>query len=147
MKSFHSNVNLLVTICVVFQGAPCGSQLDYSKMIRTFSELLHDKSPPKGESFPRINGPKPGENVCIVGAGPAGIDMALRLKDKGYSKLTIFEKTARVGGKSYDTQINGVYRWQGTIFLTADYFDNIVTLAKRYNVGELKAIPMSTVRD
>ena len=116
-------------------------------MIKTLSELLLDESPPQGESFPRINGPKLGEQVCIVGAGPAGIDMALRLKDKGYSKLTIFEKTARVGGKSYDTQINGVYRWQGTIFLTADYFDNIVKLAKRYKVGELKAIPMSTVRD
>ena len=147
MKSFDCNVISLVTIFVAFHGAPCGSQLDYFKMIRTFSELLHDKSPPQGKSFPRINGPKPGENVCIVGAGPAGIDMALRLKDRGYSKIKIFEKTSRVGGKSYDTQVNGVYRWQGTIFLTADYFDNIVKLAKRYNVGELKAIPMSMVRD
>ena len=146
MKMFNSNVILLVTICVAFQVITCESQLDYFKMIKTFSELLHDKSPPQGESFPKINGPKQDENVCIVGAGPAGIDMALRLKDNGYSKITIFEKTARVGGKSYDTEINGVYRPQGTIFLTADYFDNIIKLAQRFNVGELKAIPMSEVR-
>ena len=59
----------------------------------------------------------------------------------------MFEKTGRVGGKSYDTQINGVYRPQGTIFITADYFDNIVKLAKRYHVGELKAIPLPVVRN
>ena len=143
---FNSNVILFVTICVAFQVITCESQLDYFKMMKTFSALLHDKSPPQGESFPKINGPKPDENVCIVGAGPAGIDMALRLKDNGYSKITIFKKTARVGGKSYDTEINGVYRPQGTIFLTADYFDNIIKLAQRFNVGELKAIPMSEVR-
>ena len=157
MKLFNSNVILLVSICVTFQGTSCidkwryGRDIGYDqsdryKMIKTLFELLYDNSPPRGESFPRINGPKPDENVCIVGAGPAGIDMALRLKDKGYSNIKIFEKTARVGGKSYDTKINGVYRPQGTTFLTADYIDNMIKLAKRYNVGELKAIPMSEVR-
>ena len=143
MELFNSNVLLLVTVCMCFQGAYC--QIDYFTLMKTFSGLLHDNSPPEGEPFPIINGPKQDEKVCIVGAGPAGIDMALRLKDKGYSKITMFEKTGRVGGKSYDTQINGVYRPQGTIFITADYFDNIVKLAKRYHVGELKAIPLPVV--
>ena len=111
------------------------------KIAKILFALLNDTTPPKGKPFPRISGPRQGENVCIVGAGPAGIDMAVRLKDEGYSKITMFEKTSRVGGKSYDTKINGVYRPQGTIFLTADYFDNFVELAERYNVGDRKAIP------
>ena len=111
-----------------------------------FHELLQDNSPPQGYPFPKISGPKQDDRICVVGAGPAGIDMALRLKDKGHSKIVIFEKTDRVGGKSYDTHINGIYQPQGTLFLTTDYFDNIVKLAKKYNVGELKAIPLPAVR-
>ena len=142
-----------------FQGASSRLQTDHSPLPKEQSEkekeisetekllkaLLNDTTPPKGEPFPQISGPRQDENVCIVGAGPAGIDMALRLKDKGYSKITMFEKTGRVGGKSYDTNINGVYRPQGTILITSEYFDNLVKLAKRYHVGELKAIPSPVV--
>ena len=141
------------------QGASSRLQTDHSLLPKEKSEkekeiseieellkpLLKDNTPPKGIPFPRINGPRQNENVCIVGAGPAGIDMAVRLKDEGYSKITIFEKTSRVGGKSYDTKINGVYRPQGTIFLTADYFDNFLKLAERYKVGDRKAIPSPKV--
>ena len=143
-----------------FQGASSRLQTDHSPLPKEKSEkekeisetekllkaLLNDTTPPKGGPFPEISGPRQDENVCIVGAGPAGIDMALRLKDGGYSKITMFEKTSRVGGKSYDTIINGVYRPQGTIFLTADYVDNFVELAERYNVGDRKAIPSPWVR-
>ena len=145
MELTYSNALLLATIWTCFHGSSCGPQIDYFTLMKTFSGLLHDNSPPQGESFPRITGPKQDDNVCIVGAGPAGIDMALRLKDKGYSKITMFEKTGRVGGKSYDTNINGVYRPQGTILITSEYFDNLVKLAKRYHVGELKAIPSPVV--
>ena len=164
--SNYDNVILWVTIFMCFQGASSrgaqgvhradGSSLpkensekeeEIAEIEKMLKALLDDNTPPKGEPFPEISGPRQDENVCIVGAGPAGIDMALRLKDKGYSKITMFEKTGRVGGKSYDTQINGVYRPQGTIFITADYFDNIVKLAKRYHVGELKAIPLPVVRN
>ena len=164
--SNYDNVILWVTIFMCFQGASFreaqgahradGASLpkensekeeEIAEIEKMLKALLDDNTPPKGEPFPEISGPRQDENVCIVGAGPAGIDMALRLKDKGYSKITMFEKTGRVGGKSYDTQINGVYRPQGTIFITADYFDNIVKLAKRYHVGELKAIPLPVVRN
>ena len=96
--------------------------------------------PSKGDPFPKINGPKRHENICIVGAGPAGIHMANSLKEKRFRNIKIFEKTDRVGGKSYDTIINGVYRPQGTIFLHADYFDNLVKLARKYNVGQIHPI-------
>ena len=105
-----------------------------------FEQLLSSTVPAKGKQFSRIIGPKPSDKVCIVGAGPAGIHMALRLKDKGYQRIKIFEKTDRHGGKSYDTIIDGIYRPQGTIYLTADYVDNVMALAERYNAGEKQPI-------
>ena len=108
--------------------------------------MLTAEVPSKGKPFPRINGPKPHEKICIVGAGPSGIHMAISLKDRGYQNITIFEKTGRVGGKSFDTQFDGFYRPQGSIFLTVDYFDNLVKLAKRYGVGDLHPLDDSGVR-
>ena len=116
---------------------------DLSIIAQTVQEIKHLLSvdvPPKGDVFPQITGPKLQDHVCIVGAGPAGIHMALSLKDKGYKDITIFEKTNRVGGKIKDVKFDGYYQWQGAIFLTADYFDNIVALAQRYNVGEVHPI-------
>ena len=103
-------------------------------------QLLRSTVPSRGKEFPNINGPTPNEKVCIVGAGPAGLHMALSLKDKGYRNIRILEKTGRHGGKSYDTIIDGLYRPQGTIYLTADYVDNVFKLAKRYDAGEMQSI-------
>ena len=81
------------------------------------------------------------DHVCIVGAGPAGIHMAVRLKDRGYRKITIFEKSSRVGGKCYDVQYDEFYQPLGATFLHVDYFDTVVKLADRYGVGDIQAIP------
>ena len=99
-------------------------------------KLLEQESPAKGRPFPKIIGPKPDDQVCIVGAGPAGIHMAVSLRSKGYKHIKIYEKSYRVGGKSFDTdsEYKGAYRFQGTIFLNADYHKNIVALANRYNI-------------
>ena len=112
----------------------------FDKYKKKFEELLRVRVPSKGKKFPKVNGPRPADKVCIVGAGPAGIHMALSLKDKGYQKIKIFEKTGRHGGKSYDTIVDGIYRPQGTIFLTADYNDIVIPLAERYNAGEKIAV-------
>lgn len=79
--------------------------------------------------------------VCVVGAGPAGVHMALELKNQGYQKVQIFEKSGRVGGKSYDIQYRGVKYSLGTTFLEPDYFESVVPLAKKYNAGDLHSIP------
>ena len=113
--------------------------------IQGLKALLDKDFPAKGIPFPRIDGPRAHEKVCIIGAGPAGIDMAVRLKDKGFKNLTLFEKTGRVGGKCHDTVIDGFYRPQGAALLTTDYFDNLVRLARRYNVGYLHPIQYSGV--
>ena len=115
-------------------------QLAISKIAQELEDLLAVDVSPKGDVFPQITGPNLQDHVCIVGAGPAGIHMALSLKDRGYKDVTILEKTDRVGGKIKDVKFDGYYQWQGAIFLTADYFDNIVKLAKRYNVGEVHPI-------
>ena len=113
-----------------------------------FNELLDKELPPKGYPFPRIHGPAPWERVCIVGAGPAGVHMSLTLKQKGYSNVTMFEKSGRVGGKSFDVNLeSGSYHPQGAFVFTSDYFTNLVSLAEKYGVGEYAVIPGSGVSE
>ena len=136
--------SVLEAIVILFMATPmtlCQNQSVIAETVKNFKGLLTIDLPPKGDSFPKISGPKPHEHVCIVGAGPSGIHMAVSLKEKGYKNITIFEKTGRVGGKSYDIQLGGVYRPQGTVFLTVDYFDTLIELAKKYNVGEIHELP------
>ena len=96
---------------------------------------------PKGTKFPKISGPKPEDDVCIIGAGPAGIHMAVRLDELGYKKIRIFENTDRVGGKSYDINLEGRYRAQGSIFGGVDYLDNLLDLTKNFTAGEKHVYP------
>ena len=52
--------------------------------------------------------------IAIVGAGPAGIHMAVELKKKGIQNLSIFEKNDRIGGKTYSLVQKGVGHELGT---------------------------------
>ena len=76
----------------------------------------------------------------MIGAGPAGVSMALNLTNLGYD-VTIYEKTGRVGGKSYDVKYRGVEYSLGTSFLEPDYFESVVPLARKYDAGALHPIP------
>ena len=60
--------------------------------------------------------------------------MALQLKKLGHKDLTIFEKSARLGGQSFDINLN-------LNFFEPSYFDNLVTLAREYNVGDYLPMP------
>ena len=99
----------------------------------------------KGKAWPKIAGPQKTGRVCVVGAGPAGVHMALRLKEKGYTKVDLLEKTFRVGGKCEDITHGGVPNPQGAIFAVASYFDNLIPLAEKYGLGEVVSIPTMTV--
>ena len=114
---------------------------DPNSTIAALTNLLSAKLPSKGEPFPKIRGPAKDDQVCIFGAGAAGIHMAVSLKDRGYKKITIFEKSSRVGGKCYDVQYDEFYQPLGATFLHVDYFDTVVKLADRYGVGDIQAIP------
>ena len=100
----------------------------------------------KGQPFPKITGPLPHERVCVVGAGAAGIHMALSLKKRGYNRVTIFEKTNRVGGKSYDVKYKGLSQPMSTLYLLPDYFDTFVPVAREYGQGNLRPISKIQVR-
>ena len=67
--------------------------------------------------------------------------MALKLKKLGHTEVTIFEKSGRVGGKSYDVNFRSSPYPLGTIFFEPTYFDNVVALAREYGVGEILPIP------
>ena len=99
----------------------------------------------KGKEWPKIVGPQKTGRVCVVGAGPAGVHMALRLKEKGYTRVDLLEKTSRVGGKCEDIMHGGVPNPQGAIFAASSYFENLIPLAKRFGVGELVKIPPISV--
>ena len=84
----------------------------------------------------------------MVGAGPAGIHMAMKLKkmkEKKY-RVTIFEKTGRIGGKCYDTKNKkGRVQPQGAVFLNVDYFPIFQELAAEYGNNEILEFAASSV--
>ena len=67
--------------------------------------------------------------------------MALKLKKRGHTEVTIFEKSGRLGVKSYDINFRGSPYPLGTIFFEPTYFDNVVALAREYGVGDILPIP------
>ena len=50
--------------------------------------------------------PSKDARIAIVGAGPSGVHMASRLKQLGYTKITLLERSDRVGGKSLTIYMN-----------------------------------------
>ena len=85
-----------------------------------------------------IPGPRSyNDRIGIVGAGSAGIHMALLLKQKGFNYVEILESSARIGGKSYTIMHRNVPHEMGTCFLSLDYHTSIIALVKKYVPGDL----------
>ena len=76
----------------------------------------------KGKPFPRIPGPSPEDKVCIVGAGPAGLHMAVELRGRNYKYIVFLEKSDRVGGKCYDVHHKAVVNALGALYVTEEFF-------------------------
>ena len=64
----------------------CSAQNSLNSQARQLMSLLAP-SPALGEAWPRIPGPALEDRVCVVGAGAAGIHMAVSLKEKGYKNV------------------------------------------------------------
>ena len=77
------------------------------------------------------------DRIGIVGAGSAGIHMALLLKQKGFKYAEILESSARIGGKSYTIMHRNVPHEMGTCFLSLDYQTSIIPLVNKYVPGDL----------
>ena len=81
---------------------PCETEcnrkdVDESVSIRYLKRFIADKVREKGESLPTPVSITKKEKIAIVGAGPAGLTCALRLREKGYA-VTVFEASDKAGG-------------------------------------------------
>ena len=108
---------------------------------RDLVSLVEEPQPSKGEPFPKIPGPNRQDRVCIVGAGASGIHMALSLKKRNFTDIVIYEKSNRIGGKSFDVTIDNTVNYMGAVFIESNYFDSVVPLAKEYGLSHLVQIP------
>jgi phytoene dehydrogenase-like protein len=76
-------------------------------------------------------------DVCIVGAGPAGIGAALALSDKGRS-VALLEREAVAGGQTayqYVDPASGFRVHMGAIVITPPDYPTVMEYARRTGVG------------
>ncbi|HVM90579.1 MAG TPA: FAD-dependent oxidoreductase [Verrucomicrobiae bacterium] len=71
--------------------------------------------------------------IAILGAGPAGLTAAECLRDRGYSNITILERSPRAGGKCYSIERNGRSYELGA-GIVADSSTFIRGLAEKYDI-------------
>ncbi|MEH6449435.1 MAG: FAD-dependent oxidoreductase [Oleispira sp.] len=72
------------------------------------------------------------EDIAIIGAGMAGLHMALSLKDRGYKNVTIYEAADRVGGKCYTKIVEGCAIDFGAGIIPGE--SSVVALCERFNI-------------
>lgn len=58
------------------------------------------------------------KSIAIIGAGPAGLSAARLLEETGRVRAVVFEKSERIGGKSFSTPRFGVVHDMGTCYST-----------------------------
>ena len=93
--------------------------------------------PPKGHDFAQIAGPKClSSKIGIVGAGPSGVHMAYELKQKGFTDVTILERSNRIGGKGEHFQYRGFKHPMSIVLWTSDYKQTLIPLLKKYGFLE-----------
>ncbi|XP_069107937.1 uncharacterized protein [Argopecten irradians] len=95
--------------------------------------------------FPKIKGPRcKHDKIAIIGAGPSGIHMAYRLKEEGYTRVTVFEKNNYIGGKSRTINYRETPHDMGTVYTQPDYTE-IYKLVEKFNAGDLLPMPQPDV--
>jgi len=132
-----------IFVCLYWSFNAANNLLHKWLMAREILSLL-EPSPALGTQWPQIPGPRPADQVCVVGAGPAGVHMASELIRRNHT-VVLLEKSNRIGGKSHDIDYRGVAQPQGTCFLEPNHFDNLLPLAEEFGVGEIEMIPSSPV--
>ena len=71
--------------------------------------------------------------IAVVGAGPSGLTAAYTLQQLGYNNVTVFEKSAQVGGKVLSYNNGTSITELGAVFASADYI-LVNSLAKKFNI-------------
>lgn len=59
--------------------------------------------------------------IGIIGGGPGGISLARLLTERGFSDVTVLERSREVGGKSRTVLHQGIPHEMGTCYYTLAY--------------------------
>ena len=90
---------------------------------------------PKGLAFNTIKGPKRFDSkIGIVGGGPAGIHMAYQLYQRGYTNVTILEKSPELGGKAETFFYRQSEIPLSVLLWGLDYQHTLIPLLKKYGI-------------
>ena len=90
---------------------------------------------PKGAPFKPVNGPNGNDSrIGIVGAGAGGVHMAYLLKQKGFTNVTILEKSNRVGGMVDHVDLRGT-RMTYQFWNSRYYNKTLVPLLDKFGFG------------
>ena len=74
------------------------------------------------------------QRIAIIGAGPAGLTAAWRLKARGYDAVRIFEKNDRVGGKCLTPTIDGHNYELGAVIVGRTTYEVVNTLIAEFDL-------------
>jgi hypothetical protein len=100
----------------------------------TSAEAEVGKMAKAGKGF-KAGKAKMSQDVCIIGGGPSGLTAALRLHDKGYKHITIFEKADAIGGKAQNwVDPDGHVHYKGAVFYLPSFYSETTNLLERYGI-------------
>ena len=123
---------------------PIRAEIDFYESISVLKEKFESTEfHPKGQAFPKIRGPERLDSkIGIIGGGPAGIDMAYQLKQKGYMNVTILEKSPRVGGKAETFFYRHSEIPLSVVLWGQDYQNTLVPRLKKFGLFKDHFCPM-----
>lgn len=84
------------------------------------------------------------KRIAIIGAGPAGITLALELKDLGFQDVTVFGDFNEAQCRT--VEVDGVVADVGTCYVHSGYWNTVKPLVKRYGFN-LNYLPGATLAD
>lgn len=122
------------------------TQMNNLVWLLAFLPFLSQTQSLKNAIAGKINGPKHFDSrIAVVGGGPAGIHMAYLLKQEGFTNVVVLEQSGRIGGKSKSVQYRGSRHEMGTVYLNADYEENVIELVNKFVPGDLLPFPIASV--
>lgn len=101
-----------------------------------FAALLDPTFFFRGQSYAneRAASPRRTDRVAIIGAGASGLAAAHFLRQRGYEKITLFEKNPRAGGK-VDSVTEAGQIYELGAFWASDTYPTVLELAHAYGVA------------